>query len=158
MLRLKCLNCGLTVPYKGSKGDLCPRCLVREQRAVTLIPVSDRPSLRPMMGSLRIRTRVEGELHTISVSGELDVASAQVLEESLAEACAAGAKELVLDLGGVEFMDSTGLNAILQGRRLCEAHQCSYSLTPAQRPVERVFEATGVRPALSFRRPTREKA
>jgi anti-sigma B factor antagonist len=158
MLRLKCLNCGLTVPYKGSKGDLCPRCLVREERAVTLIPVSDQPSSRAMMGSLRIRTKVEGERHTVSISGELDVGSAQVLEETLAEACASGAKELVLDLGRVEFMDSTGLSAILQGKRLCEAHQCRYSLTPAQRPVERVFEATGVRRRLSFRRAAEENA
>lgn len=152
MLRLKCLNCGLTVPYKGSKGDLCPRCLVRDERAVTLIPVSDQPARQPMMGSLRIRTKVEGGRHTVSISGELDVASAQVLEQTLVEACAAGAKELVLDLGGVEFMDSTGLSAILQGKRLCESNQCSYLLTPAQRPVERVFEATGVRRALSFRK------
>jgi anti-anti-sigma factor len=111
-----------------------------------------------MMGSLRIRTKVDGERHTVSISGELDVASAQVLEETLAEACSSGAKELVLDLGGVEFMDSIGLNAILQGKRMCEAHQCRYSLTPAQRPVERVFEVTGVRRKLSFRKATRENA
>lgn len=152
MLRLKCLNCGLTVPYKGSKGDFCPRCLVREERAVTLIPVSDQPSRGATIGSLRIHTQVEGERHTVSISGELDVASAQMLEETLAEACSSGAKEVVLDLGGVEFMDSTGLKAILQGKSLCEAHQSTYCLTPAQRPVEQVFEATGVRRRLSFRK------
>ena len=145
MLRLKCLNCGLTVPYKGSKADLCPRCLVREERAVTLIPVSDSPASGATMGSLRIRAKVEGERHTLALAGELDVASAQVLDEALAEACAAGARELVLDLGGVEFMDSMGLKTILNGKTLCEAHRCAYSLTPAQRPVEQVFEATGAR-------------
>ncbi len=152
MLRLRCLNCGVAVPYKGSKGDLCPRCLVREERAVTLIPVSDQPSSGATMGSLRIRTKVEGERHTVALAGELDVASAQVLEEALTEACASGAREIVLDLGGVEFMDSMGLKTILHGKGLCEAHQCAYSLTPAQRPVERVFEATGVRRWVSFRR------
>jgi anti-sigma B factor antagonist len=155
MLRLKCLNCGLTVPYKGSKGDLCPRCLVREERAVTLITVSDQPAHRATMGSLRIRTKVEGERHVISVSGELDVASAQVLEEALTEVCSSGAKELVLDLAGVEFMDSTGLRTILQGRKLCEIHQCRYRLTPAQRQVERVLEVTGVRRRLPFRKVAR---
>lgn len=110
------------------------------------------------MGSLRIHTQVEGKRHTVSISGELDVASAQMLEETLAEACASGAKELVLDLGGVEFMDSTGLKAILQGKALCEAHSSTYSLTPAQRPVERVFEVTGVRRRLSFRRARSETA
>jgi anti-sigma B factor antagonist len=152
MLRLKCLNCGLTVPYKGSRGDLCPRCLVREERAVTLIPVSDQPSSTATMGSLRIHTQVQGERHTLSISGELDVASAPMLEDTLAEACSAGAKELVLDLGGVEFMDSMGLKAILRGKALCEAHGAAYRLTPAQRPVQRVFEATGVRRRLSFQK------
>jgi anti-sigma B factor antagonist len=150
MLRLKCLNCGLTVPYKGSKGDLCPRCLVREERAVTLIPVSDDPSSRATMGSLRIHTQVQGDRHTVSISGELDVASAPMLEDTLAEVCSSGVKELVLDLKGVEFMDSTGLKAILRGKALCEAHHSIYRLTPAQRPVQQVFEATGVRRKLSF--------
>jgi anti-sigma B factor antagonist len=150
MLRLKCLNCGLTVPYKGSKGDLCPRCLVREERAVTLIPVSDDPSSRATMGSLRIHTQVQGDRHTVSISGELDVASAPMLEDTLAEACSSGVKELVLDLKGVEFMDSTGLKAILRSKALCEAHHSIYRLTPAQRPVQQVFEATGVRRKLSF--------
>jgi anti-sigma B factor antagonist len=152
MLRLKCLNCGLTVPYKGSKTDLCPRCLVRDEQAVTLIPVSDQPAHRATIGSLRIRTKVAGMRHTIALAGELDVASAQVLEQALGEACSAGAKELVLDLTGVEFMDSTGLKTILQGKVLCEQHGCAYSLTPAQRPVEQVFEATGVRRRLHFRK------
>jgi anti-sigma B factor antagonist len=117
--------------------------LVREDRAVALIPVSDQPA-RSVIGRLRMLTKVDGERHTIVLSGELDIASAQVLEDALAEACAAGAKELVLDMAAVEFMDSTGLRAILRGKSLCEEHHCAYSLTPAQRPVERTLELTGV--------------
>jgi anti-anti-sigma factor len=148
MLRLKCLNCGLTVPYQGSRGDLCPRCLVREDRVVELTTVSDQPSslARRSMGQLRIYASVEGDRHTFSLSGELDIASAQVLDATLAEACSCGANEVVLDLGGVEFMDSEGLNAILRGKARCEEHGCRYSVTPAQRPVQRVFHATGVQP------------
>jgi anti-anti-sigma factor len=67
------------------------------------------------------------------------------------EACAGGAKELVLDMGGVEFIDSSGLNAILRGKVLCEEQDCAYSLTPAQRPAQGVFEATGVIDRLPFR-------
>jgi anti-sigma B factor antagonist len=154
MLRLKCLNCGLTVPYKGSRGHLCPRCLVREQQAVKLLTFSDQPSAVSgrSMGRLSIYTSVQGDRHTLRLSGELDIASAQILDETLAEACSAGANEVIIDLGGIEFMDSEGLNAILRGRLRCEEHECAYSLTPAQRPVERVFEATGVRGRLPFRK------
>ena len=146
MLRLKCLRCGLTVPYKGSRGDFCPRCLVRDERAVALITVSDRPGAPGgTSGRLRINSKDEGVRHTIVLSGELDVASAQMLEAELEAAVAGGIEELVLDLSGIEFMDSTGLRAILHGKALCEEHRCGYSMTPAQRQVERVLKMTGVR-------------
>jgi anti-sigma B factor antagonist len=157
VLRLRCLACGLTVPYKGSEADLCPRCLVRDEEAVALIPVGDQPSSMPggTMGRLRIYRRVQSERHTIFLSGEVDVSSSQMLEETIAEACSAGATEVVLDMGGIEFMDSTGLRAILRGKQLCEEKDCEYRLTPAQRPVEHTLAVTGVRAKLSFRKASR---
>jgi anti-sigma B factor antagonist len=133
---------------------------VRDEQAVALIPVSDQPSsvFGGTMGRLRIYTRVQGERHTIFLSGEVDVSSSQMLEEAVVEACSAGAKEVVLDMGGIAFMDSTGLRSILRGKTLCEEKDCDYRLTPAQRPVEQTLEVTGVRAKLPFhkvgRRPT----
>ena len=160
MLKLKCVACGLTVPYKGSTGDLCPRCMVRERKAVGLIPVSDRPVsvAGRSMGSLRLNTRVEDDRHTIVLSGELDVASAPVLEEALADASSAGAREVVLDMSRLEFMDSTGLRAILRGKARCEDHDCDYRLTPAQRPVEQSLTTSGVRGVLGLGRRRAEGA
>jgi anti-sigma B factor antagonist len=148
------------MPYKGSEGDLCPRCLVRDEEAVTLIAVSDQPSSvsGATTGRLRIYTRVRDERHTIFLSGEVDVSSSQMLEEAVVEACSAGAKEVVLDMGGIEFMDSTGLRAILRGKRLCEQKDCDYSLTPAQRPVEQTLAVTGVRAKLRFHKAGRRPA
>jgi anti-sigma B factor antagonist len=85
------------------------------------------------------------------LNGELDIGSAAMLEATLEEACAAGATEVVLDMGGVEFIDSSGLSAIVRGKMLCEEHGCDYCLTPAQRPVQGVFEVTGVAERLRFR-------
>ncbi len=153
MLRLKCLSCGLDVPYEGSAGDLCPRCLVREQRAVELMTISDQPSaVRSTTGHLRIYTAAKDQSHVLTLSGELDIGSAQVLEAAIDEACAAGAKELVLDLCGIDFMDSMGLRALLNGRRTCEASGCAYRLTPASRPVQRVLDATGLQAGVSWRK------
>jgi anti-sigma B factor antagonist len=104
------------------------------------------------MGRLRLNTLVNGSSHTIALSGELDIASAPVLEEAMIEACSAGAREVVLDLGGLEFMDSTGLRAILRGKARCEEHRCDYRLTPARRPVEQSLRATGVRRLLGLGR------
>jgi anti-anti-sigma factor len=153
MITLRCLNCGLTVLYEGSEADFCPRCLARAQRAVQLIPISDRPSSasRRSVGRLSITTSVIGERHLVALTGELDIGSAGALEATLAEACAAGAGEVVLDMAGVEFIDSSGLSAIVRCKMLCEEHGCGYCLTPAQRPVQGVFEVTGVADRLRFR-------
>jgi len=145
MLRLRCLACGLLLPYKESATDLCPRCLVSEQQAVSLIPVSDAPVSRATMGALRVYTRIEGDRHTIFLSGELDVSSAPVFEDALVESCSQGPKDLVLDMAGVEFMDSSGLRAILDAKGKCEELECGFSVRPARRPVERTLEVSGVR-------------
>jgi anti-sigma B factor antagonist len=153
MITLRCLNCGLMMLYEGSEADFCPRCLARARQAVQLIPVSDRTSsvVGRSMGRLTMQASVHGDRHLLVLSGELDIGSAPMLEATMAEACAAGAEELVLDMGGVEFIDSSGLKAILRGKVLCEEHDCSYSLTPAQRPAQGVFETTGVIDRLPFR-------
>jgi anti-anti-sigma factor len=80
---------------------------------------------------------------TIALSGELDVASAPAVAAALADAQGDTAL-VVLDLGGLSFIDSTGLRTILvahgqaerDGRRLVIVHG-----PPA---VRRVFSMTGL--------------
>jgi anti-sigma B factor antagonist len=144
MLRLKCLGCGLTTPYRGSKGELCPRCLARERKAIRLIPVGDEAPSARSQNRLQMETLVEGDRHTIVLSGELEIASAATLEAAVFDACDGGAKEIVIEMAGIEFMDSVGLNAIIRGRERCQECDCELTLTPAQRPVHRVLEDTGV--------------
>jgi anti-sigma B factor antagonist len=109
-----------------------------------------------MMERLSISTSLQasphGDRHVVALQGKLDVASAQGLERTLADLCGAGAREIVVDLGGVEFMDSSGLNAILRSRMLCEEHGCDFSLTPARRAVRSVFEIARVLEKLPFHR------
>ena len=118
-----------------------------------LVPVSDRPASasKPSIGHLRIRASARDDHHLLALTGELDIASAPALEATLEDLCAEGATEVVLDLGGVDFIDSTGLNAILRGRTLCEKHDCAYCLIPAQRPAQRLFEIAGLAENLPFR-------
>ena len=108
MLRLRCLACGLTVPYKGSPSDICPRCLVSDKRAVALIQVSDAPASQATAGRLRVNTRVDGRRQTIFLSGELDMSSAAFLEDAIAEQSAQEPQELLLDVAGIEFMGYSG--------------------------------------------------
>jgi stage II sporulation protein AA (anti-sigma F factor antagonist) len=160
MIKLKCLNCGLTLRREGTAGDFCPRCLAREDRVVRLVVVSDRMSSPALAGSERmaIEARTDGATHTIVLKGELDISSAPLLEATLSEICAAGPLEIVIDMSEVEFVDSTGFNAILRAKALCEARKCGFALTPAQRPVQRMFEATRLRDKLPFLKASGEAA
>jgi anti-sigma B factor antagonist len=81
------------------------------------------------------------------------MASAPALEGTLQELCAAGARELILDLRQLDFIDSSGLNAILRSTTLCEEHLCDLGLIPGRRRVQRVFELTQVSDRLPFRDP-----
>ncbi|HEY4452327.1 MAG TPA: STAS domain-containing protein [Solirubrobacteraceae bacterium] len=101
---------------------------------------------------LNIRTSAGGVRHTLVLKGELDVASAPVLESALMDICAIPPSELVVDMGGVEFVDSAGFNAILRARALCEENNCAFSLTPSQRPVQRSFEGMRLLNRLRSRR------
>jgi anti-sigma B factor antagonist len=102
--------------------------------------------------AFHIDEELEGGLHKLTLRGELDIASAPALESTVRRLCQDGATEVVLDLTRLEFIDSTGLNAVLRTKSICEEHLCAFHLTSAQRPVQRVFELTRLIDRLPFRR------
>ena len=53
---------------------------------------------------------------------------------------ASGPSHLVLDLSGVEFMDSTGLGAMLSGLRLATANGGSLRIAGLTESVRRLFD------------------
>ena len=80
----------------------------------------------------------------LTVSGELDMATAPDLRETLTVATEVGATELVVDLRDVKFMDSVGLAAILHARsRLSDAGRLAIVLTRDSYP-HLVLETAGL--------------
>jgi anti-sigma B factor antagonist len=76
----------------------------------------------------------------LAVTGELDAASAPELLGPLDTAVANGGP-VVLDLAACEFVDSTGLHAIIDARAAVEAGGARFALCCAVRgPVARVIE------------------
>jgi anti-sigma B factor antagonist len=53
----------------------------------------------------------------VSLVGELDLYNAPALRAALLAECAAAPERLVVDLGGVEFVDSTALGVLIEARR-----------------------------------------
>jgi anti-sigma B factor antagonist len=83
----------------------------------------------------------------VRIVGEIDVATAPVVRDELASAFAAGARTLTLDLGGVAFVDSSGLGVLVGAlRRLREDRDGRVVICNAQAGVRKVFEITGLGP------------
>lgn len=103
--------------------------------------------------SLEMQTYVCGDLQTLSLTGELDMASVPLLEEVLGTMGDDRCAVLTLDLGNVTFVDSTGLHAMLQARELCANRGCEFRVIRPCAQVQRLFEITGLQ-ALLFRTQT----
>ena len=104
----------------------------------------------PMPGQLLIERRAEDDRIVVSLRGELDLTSVPEFERELREAEATNPSHLVLDLSGLDFMDSTGLRALLQARERAKADGHELTLRRGPRQVQRVLELTKTLDVFNF--------
>jgi anti-sigma B factor antagonist len=78
------------------------------------------------------------------VKGEVDVYTAPRLRETIVELVSDGKTQLVIDLEGVEFLDSTGLGVLVGGLKRVRSHEGELSLVCTQNRIMKVFEITGL--------------
>lgn len=76
--------------------------------------------------------------------GEIDYATGPQLKEAITDALVAGRVHLVIDMLGVEFIESTGLGALIGGRRRARALDGSLVLVCAESSVLKVLRVTGL--------------
>ncbi len=98
----------------------------------------------PPLPGLEIRAESEGLSHVLWLTGELDLVSAGLLETRIAELCADGAGRIVLEMSGLEFMDSTGLRALLTSQELCGVNSCQLMIGEMSTQVSRLLELSGL--------------
>ena len=91
---------------------------------------------------LDVVSRASGDTVLVSVAGEVDYTSITSLADALADGQSAAAV-VVLDLRGVEFIDSMGIGVMLEAHRRAQAQGTEFRvvLGPA---VERVINAAGL--------------
>ncbi len=87
--------------------------------------------------------RTGDHAYTVSVEGELDLYSAPQLRAEL-EALAIEPAEVVLDLGGVTFVDSTALGAILASARILREAGGGLALAAADDGTRKLLALVGV--------------
>lgn len=93
---------------------------------------------------LRIDVTREVERAVVALDGELDMASAPLLERALEAERIGPDTILVLDLQALQFIDSTGLRAILSLRELCRERGQQFAVTRGSPQVQRLLDLTGV--------------
>jgi anti-anti-sigma factor len=89
---------------------------------------------------------------TVRPAGELDIATAPHLERALLHGRRAG-ETVILDLGGLTFIDSTGLRVIVRGAEAARREGWTLTIRPGPPPVQRIFDLAGIADALPFEAP-----
>jgi anti-anti-sigma factor len=99
---------------------------------------------------LELVERTSGEAVELRPVGELDLSTIGVLRERLDRLHAEKAA-VILDLGGLTFMDSNGVHMLLSAQHDAEREGWDISFRRATGAVERVLAITGVDQVLRFR-------
>ena len=86
----------------------------------------------------------------IAVGGEIDVYTAPKLREKLISLVEAGSYQLIVDMEGVDFLDSTGLGVLVGGLKRVRAHDGWIDLVCTQSRILRIFRITGLNKVFSI--------
>jgi anti-sigma B factor antagonist len=95
-------------------------------------------------GDFQVEATRTGETELIAIRGELDLASGPVLEAELARISPEQTRVVVVDLRGLQFMDSTGLSIIVHAHRTLAESECELCLVRGTPQVQRLLNLTGV--------------
>ncbi|MFC4736529.1 STAS domain-containing protein [Bacillus daqingensis] len=92
------------------------------------------------------------------VSGEVDVYTAAKLKETITPLAEQEDKRLIIDLSGVDYIDSTGLGIFIGALKASEKAGTSLTLTGLNARVKRLFEITGLHEVIDIDHAKREEA
>ncbi len=90
-----------------------------------------------------------GDFVTLAVRGELDAATAPKLKSKLVELVGEVHHSIVLDLGGVDFIDSSALGVILSAWKLMRSQDGNLVIVSPHSRITRIFEITGLTLSIS---------
>jgi anti-sigma B factor antagonist len=93
---------------------------------------------------LSLATRSVSDHTVLEIGGEIDVYTAPRVRERLIEMVGAGEKLIIVDLGRVEFLDSTGLGVLVGAHRRLRARNGSLSLVCPHERLLKIFRITGL--------------
>lgn len=97
-----------------------------------------------MENHFRVELRTEDRAAVLAISGELDLSSTPELETHLAEAFRSATKVVIVDLRELDFIDSTGLSALVRANQQAQDAGCEFGIVNGGAQVRRLLSLTGV--------------
>jgi anti-sigma B factor antagonist len=99
---------------------------------------------------LEIEAEQTSTTYHVKLSGEVDLASAEALEEAIRHAEESDADRILVDLEGLDFIDSTGLGTLLEAARRSEANGDRIRFTRGRDSVAELLRLTAIDQTLRY--------
>lgn len=96
------------------------------------------------MSQLSVRTRTTPSGPVIELAGELDHDSAPEIRDLLPGLAIERGQQLVVDLGGLTFCDSTGITVLIAARNVALAARATIALAAVPERISRIFGVVGL--------------
>jgi anti-sigma B factor antagonist len=100
----------------------------------------------PSSSNLKISVDRVGKDAVVQLSGRIDVDSSPDLRDRLRSLLSEEAlpQNIVVDLGGVSYIETSGVATLIEALRIARHHQISFLLRGLSGASLRLFEVTGV--------------
>jgi anti-anti-sigma factor len=106
------------------------------------------PFQRLLSSLLHIDTSIQPSATRLSIKGQLDMSAVPALDEALARAADSGGP-VELDLGGVDFIDGSGLSVLMDAKSRARLASHELRIVAASRNVRRLIDFTDTAALLS---------
>lgn len=94
--------------------------------------------------SLDVQTTPDGSAQVFAVRGTMDIATSPTVRAALLEAAERGHHDIIVDLTQLEFLDSTGLGAMIGAHKRAKEHGGRIRLVAQDGQILRLLRITGL--------------
>ena len=101
-----------------------------------------------MVSNFAVQTHTTERVITLVLTGELDLVSSPAMERVIDDLSRSDAELIIVDLSGLEFMDSTGLHLLLRVQQRAQEAGRRFALIRGCEAVQRLFDLTGLADSL----------
>jgi anti-sigma B factor antagonist len=99
---------------------------------------------------LEVEAGKRGETDVLTLRGEIDVYTAPRLRQAIIDLVEGGARHIVVDMGAVDFLDSTGLGVLVGGLKRVKVRDGELSIVTSQDKILKIFDITGLNKVFSI--------